>query len=62
MGTHPTHGVDVASGHGLDAVQRLALVSPAGSLKAEDRLVGTEDRKEGVRAFNEKRKAKFLGK
>ena len=31
-------------------------------IEAYNQLVGTEDRKEGVRAFNEKRKAKFLGK
>ena len=31
-------------------------------IEAYNQLVGTDDRKEGVRAFNEKRKAKFLGK
>ena len=31
-------------------------------IEAYNQLVGTEDRKEGVRAFNEKRKAKFQGK
>jgi enoyl-CoA hydratase/carnithine racemase len=31
-------------------------------IEAYNQLVGTEDRKEGVRAFNEKRKARFQGK
>jgi enoyl-CoA hydratase/carnithine racemase len=31
-------------------------------IEAYNQLVGTDDRKEGVRAFNEKRKAKFHGK
>ena len=31
-------------------------------IEAYNQLVGTDDRKEGVRAFNEKRKAKFQGK
>ena len=30
-------------------------------IEAYNQLVGTEDRKEGVRAFNEKRKARFQG-
>jgi len=31
-------------------------------IEAYNQLVGTDDRKEGVRAFNEKRKARFQGK
>jgi len=31
-------------------------------IEAYNQLIGTEDRKEGVRAFNEKRKARFTGK
>jgi enoyl-CoA hydratase/carnithine racemase len=31
-------------------------------IEAYQRMVGTQDRKEGIRAFNEKRKPKFIGK
>ena len=31
-------------------------------IEAYNPLVGTDDRKEGLRAFNEKRKTKFQGK
>ena len=31
-------------------------------IEAYNQLVGTDDRKEGVRAFNEKRKPRFQGK
>jgi enoyl-CoA hydratase/carnithine racemase len=31
-------------------------------IEAYNRLVGTEDRKEGIRAFNERRKPRFTGR
>jgi len=31
-------------------------------IECYERLVGTEDRREGIRAFNEKRKARFTGR
>jgi len=42
-------GMDLASGMELE-------------ISAYNRLVGSEDQQEGVRAFNEKRKPKFLGR
>jgi enoyl-CoA hydratase len=44
---------------GLQADLRSGL---ALELEAYDRLVGTEDRREGIRAFNEKRKPRFTGR
>ena len=41
--------VDIATGYAFE-------------LEAYNRLVGTEDRLEGVRAFNERRPARFQGK
>jgi enoyl-CoA hydratase/carnithine racemase len=31
-------------------------------IECYERLVGTEDRREGIQAFNEKRKARFTGR
>jgi enoyl-CoA hydratase len=31
-------------------------------IEAYNRMVGTEDRREGIRAFNEKRKPRFEGR
>ena len=42
-------GADLKTGLGIE-------------VEAYNRLVGTEDRLEGVAAFNEKRKARFLGR
>jgi len=44
--------------HGTAAlVDRIAL-----EIEAYNRMVGTEDRREGIRAFNEKRKPRFEGR
>ncbi|MBV9655267.1 MAG: enoyl-CoA hydratase/isomerase family protein [Acetobacteraceae bacterium] len=48
-----------AIGHGLQMDLRTALRFEA---EAYDRLVATEDRQEGVRAFNDKRKPVFRGR
>lgn len=47
----------IAAGLQTDLRSGLAL-----ELKAYNRLVGTEDRREGIRAFNEKRKPRFKGR
>ncbi|HZR69790.1 MAG TPA: enoyl-CoA hydratase, partial [Burkholderiales bacterium] len=47
----------IAAGLQTDLRSGLAL-----ELEAYDRLVGTEDRREGIRAFNEKRKPRFTGR
>jgi enoyl-CoA hydratase/carnithine racemase len=44
---------------GLDMDLRSAMLL---EIEAYNRLVGTEDRKEGIRAFNEKRRPKFIGR
>ena len=48
-----------AIGRGMDVDLRTGL---AFEVEAYNRTVDTEDRHEGVRAFNEKRKPKFTGK
>lgn len=47
----------IAAGLQTDLRSGLAL-----ELEAYDKLVGTEDRREGIRAFNEKRKPRFSGR
>jgi enoyl-CoA hydratase/carnithine racemase len=47
----------IRQGLGMDLASAMQL-----EVEAYNRLVGTEDRKEGVRAFNEKRKPKFEGR
>jgi enoyl-CoA hydratase/carnithine racemase len=48
-----------AIGHGLHMDLASAMQF---EIEAYNRLIGTEDRKEGLRAFNEKRKPKFKGR
>jgi len=47
----------IRHGLGMDLASAMQL-----EIAAYNRLVGTEDRKEGVRAFNEKRKPEFKGR
>ena len=47
----------IRQGLGMDLASAMQL-----EIAAYDRLVDTEDRKEGIRAFNEKRKPKFEGR
>ncbi len=47
----------IRQGLGMDLASAMQL-----EIAAYNRLVGTEDRKEGVRAFNEKRKPEFKGR
>jgi enoyl-CoA hydratase/carnithine racemase len=47
----------IRQGLGMDLASAMQL-----EIAAYNRLVGTEDRKEGIRAFNEKRKPKFEGR
>src|SRR6266540_1899829 len=47
----------IREGLGMDLASAMQL-----EIAAYNRLVATEDRKEGVRAFNEKRKPKFKGR
>jgi len=47
----------IVAGLATDLTSGLAI-----EIEAYDRLIGTEDRREGIRAFNEKRKPKFRGR
>jgi enoyl-CoA hydratase len=49
--------------HAIDLGTQMSIAEGmAFEIEAYNRMVGTEDRREGVRAFNEKRKPKFEGK